>query len=212
MSQRTSFHLLAAYCLALGISGGAIFALGARISQRMSLGRYWLETGLVSRVTTDYLEGIVLAVIAFGGAIVVRAPLPQELLILLDDFSRRFMGQREFALNIRPVHGALLLARLTAIVPLFVIVGLLIGERRLDIAFSLAGALTRFLIVALIISGTCGGLAAWLGLKRLRWPLTTWFAIWVIPEIVRLAVPGSPTCRTTFSWLLSAAASSWSPN
>ena len=212
MSQRTSVRLLTSYCFAIGLSGLVFLSLAGHLGKGDRPGRSWFELSFITNTLASQVEQIILLSTAIGGAILVRSPLPQISRELLEDFSRRFNGLRKFSLTIRPVHGALLLTRLVVIVPACLAVGLLIGERKLNTALNMVSSMLGLVIATGLIAGICGAFATWLCSKNLRWPMTTWFAIWIVPELLRLIAPDSPTCRSMFTWLLSSAAHGWSSN
>ncbi len=201
--------MLTAYSLALGIPGCALLAVASHWVPEATSGRAWLGTNIVRAGLINWLQGIVLGVVAIGGAILIRGPFPQKSIEILDDFGQRFSGQGHIGLKVRPIHGALLLARLAAIVPLCIILGSLIGEKRLNLSVNILGVMSRFLAAVLLFACICGAAATWLNQRKLRWPVTTWFAIWIVPEIVRLGVPESPTCRSIFGWFVSTAIGTW---
>jgi hypothetical protein len=209
MSQRTGFRLLNAYSVALGIGGLAALSFMDRTGRRSAIGHFWLDAHSVSNAFTRYAVEIVLAVTAIGGAIIVRSPLPGTTAALLGDFARRFRGPLNACFTVRPAHGAWLLARVALIVPLFLAIGFLISVRRFDVMTRSLGSLVSFAVAVSIVACVCGALAAWLSSKSLRWPVSTWWAIWVVPEIVRLIAPDTPTCHSMFTWLLLSAAGSW---
>ncbi len=202
MSQRTGFRLLNAYCVALGVSGLAAMSFIDRTGRRLAVGHSWLDSQLASNAFTRYAAEMVLAITAIGGALIVRSPLPGTTATLLGDFARRFRGPQDASFTVRPIHGAWLLARVALIVPLFLAVGFLISVRRFDVMTRSLGPLVSFFVAVSIVAGVCGALAVWLSSKSLRWPVSIWWAIWVVPEIVRLIAPDTPTCHSMFTWLL----------
>ena len=212
MNQRSSLRLLTSYCVAIGLSGLIFVSLAGHFGKGSTSGRSWPLASSLSNALASQAQGIVLLITAIGGAILVRSPLPRVSRDLLDDFARRFSGRRELGHAIQPMHGALVLARLAVIVPACLAIGWLIGERKLDTALNLALPMLGFVVATGFIGGICGAFATWLGSRNLRWPLTTWFAIWIVPEMLRLLAPESPTCRSIFTWLLSAASRGWGTN
>lgn len=212
ISQKRSIRLLTFYSFALGIPLSVALAFMSHWGSQSTSGRSWIATNLISTQLTSWLQGVVLGVAAVGGAILVRSPLPNGVEEIIDDFARRFTSRGHGGLKVQPLHGAILLARLVCIVPLCLTAGVLVGERKLSVAIQFAAAMCRFIAAGASMAFVCGALAIWMHQRKLRWPLTTWFTLWVAPEIVRLFAPESPSCRSVFFWILSAAAGSWGPS
>ena len=160
----------------------------------------------------DWLQGIILGVVVIAGAILIRGPIPNSSLEIFSDFANRYFGRQQLELNFHPAHGALLLARLAAIAPLCITTGLLIGERRLNVSLNILDVMGRVLAATMLFACVCGAAATWLNQRKLRRPLATWVAIWIVPEIVRLVAPDSPTCRSIFGWLLATVVGPWGPS
>jgi hypothetical protein len=150
-----------------------------------------------------------MAVVFIGGSMLVLGPLPRRSRELLGDFAGRYQGTRDLGLVIRPLHGALLLARLAIIVPVWIAAGLIIGEADFHLGSHLMGVMSRFIASTLLLGCLCGALAIWLYKRKLRWPFVTWLALWIAPEVIRLIAPGSPTFRTVFVWLFSTQLGNW---
>jgi hypothetical protein len=201
--------MLTLYSFALGIPGCAFLAVAGHLGQRTTSAVSWIGTDWAFAGLMSGLQGIVVGTAAIGGAILVRGPLPIGAAEVIDDFELRFVGPGHHGLKVRSVHGAMLLARLTSIVPLCWTAGLLIGERNLILSLRILGMMSCFVSAALLVACICGALATWLNQRRLHGSLAIWFTAWVAPEVVRLFAPESPTCRSLFDWFLSAATGSW---
>lgn len=212
MGLRTTYRVLTIYSFALGILGIFLLTVTNRVGQRLTFGKPLIGTNWLSSGLINMLQQVVVGVAMLGGAMLVGGPLPQKSAELIDDFARRFLGEKRLNFEFRPSYGALLVARLAVIVPLCLTVGLLSSERRLSLAGEILCVMTRFIAAACLIACASGALATWLSRKKLRWPVTFWFALWVVPEIARLVSPSTPTLRSATSWFLTTAAGTWGPH
>ena len=208
MNQRATVRMLTLYSYSIALPGCVLLAVRSHWGPLSSGGPSWLASSAILARLTHWLQGAVFVVVLIGGSILVTGPVPQRSSEVLDDFAGRYLG-RNIGLIIRPWHGALLLARLAVIVPFWVGAGLVIGEANFHLGTHLLNIMSHFITGTLLLACPCGALAIWLNQRELRWPLGTWLAIWIVPEIFRLTLPESPTLRTVFGWFLSTTVGSW---
>jgi len=124
MDFQAGLRLLRAYAWSIAITGLLWLAFTGSPSSKV-LNRVLLPSGTAWFLTLEYARGVSVALIAVGGALLAHAPLAERTRPLLDCLSRRFDGV-SCEQRVRPLHGALLLARLTAIIPCCTAMGLLV--------------------------------------------------------------------------------------
>jgi len=206
MGQRPSIRLLTIYSWSIAVTGVVFVALvGATRLTPSLLGPLAdsVATGLLA-----YVEAVVVALAATAGAVLAQSPVPGKATALLDVFSERFSGDT-FRGHVRPIHGALLLAKLALVVPVSLTIALLLNSKRAATSAQLLPSMFRLAIGTLIVSVICGIFAVWLSRRNLRWPLLTWLGIWLIPEGLRVIDASIPTCRSILLGLLSLLAQPW---
>jgi hypothetical protein len=208
MSDRASIRVLTAYVWTIAVTGFVLVVITGSHGQAPLNGRNWPALDAIGFELFAYLRGVCVAVVAIAGAILVHSLLPAKATEVLDDFSQRFFGYH-FARHVRPIHGALLIAKLSIIVPSSLAIGLLLNAKSSAANSHLLGVMIRFIVGTLLVSIVCGFGAVWLSQKKHKWALSTWSAIWLVPEGLRMLHADIPTCRSLIVGFLTAITQPW---
>jgi hypothetical protein len=156
-----------------------------------------------------YIQDVLLANAILVGAIVVRGPLALDTTDFAEELARRLDPEGGVATQIRPLHGAMLIARAAVVGTLPILLGLVLGERRFGIFAELAAIACLLLAAIAAVGAVVGVMAVYVRRKVRHHAVWVWFGLWTVPEIFRLMIPGLATPRSMIEGTLALASCSW---
>jgi hypothetical protein len=207
MNQQTGMRVLTAYAWAIGVSGFFLLVFAGSIGPKV-FGRTLFPLGVTLPLVLAYSRGVSIALLAVGGALLAHSPFATRAQPVLDALSRSFTAM-PCERRVQPMHGALHLARLSAIIPTCTAVGLLCTERDLRAGLHLLVPIVCFLL-AVVLSAFAIGAGA-IGIRRTRAgsPALVYVSIWLVPELLRIVEPSMPTCRSLMLGFMTMATACW---
>jgi hypothetical protein len=204
-----AYRIIRFYNWVLGVSGG-LALLGGKLlgSSLLGLRNPRVNHSLLG-LFGEYIQGLLVANAFFVGVLIVRGPWARDVLELVKELAKRQSPAGNDAVEPSFASGALLVVRVATIAPLFWLVALLLAERRIERFFVLA-AIACLLMIAVVGVSTATGLVA-MYIRRIarKYAAWTWIGLWVMPELIRYAIPGVPTPRTLIVETLKWASLDW---
>ncbi len=207
MNQQNGMRVLTTYAWAIGVSGFFVLAFAEFMGPK-GLGRTLFPIGTTVPMVLAYSRGVSIALLAVGGALLAHSPFARRQLPLLDALSHEF-ASAPIEQRVQPVHGALQLARLSAIIPSFTAAGLLCAERNLATSVHHLLTVVCFLLALAVSAGAIGAGAIYIRRTRTSSPALVYLGIWLIPELLRIVEPSVPTCRTLMLGFVTMASACW---
>jgi hypothetical protein len=207
MNQQPGMRLLNGYAWAIGVSGFLMLVFAGSVGSKV-FARTLFPFSLTVPLVLAYSRGVSVALLAVGGALLAHSPFPRRVRPLLDTFSLAFASM-PIERRVQPLHGALQLTRLSAIIPSCTAVGLLCAERSLSTGVHLLIPIFCFLATVGVSASVIG--AGAIGIRRAHTssPGLVYLAIWLVPELIRIMEPHLPTCRSLMLGFMATATACW---
>ena len=204
-----SYQLLSAYNWVLGGTGGGALLLANRLISNWFNPDHEALKRMLQRLLHLSIQELFVANIVLAGVVIARGPLARSIRAITVELAGRFEGKGHLATQIRPVHGAWLVARVSMIAPTLVLLGLTLGARHVTTFLALLAFDCTTLALMFAVS-TCFGITA-VCLHKLdgKHALLLWLGLWSVPEVIRLQITAFVTPRTLIVGALTLVGAGW---
>jgi hypothetical protein len=214
--HRSTYRLLVAYSVGVAITCSLWLAFCTNWGRGDASGGLLIAAAggsdaIVRSFAIDVLNVAVLGISVVGGGMLISGPVPTRPCELIVELTRRLVPLAERRIEVHPVVGGLLLARVGVILPLWLGITVLLAERQLAQGWETLLLCLRLAAAVVLVLGVIGAGATWLSRKHLRHPILVWTALWIIPELAHLAHSSFPTPYRASKTLVTVAASLRAP-
>jgi hypothetical protein len=204
-----TYRLFYSYNVILGLTGGLSLLCGKLLWPAWLGSHSNLLGHSLLNVLLGYIQDVLLANAILVGAIIVRGPLASDTLDFSTELAQRLDPEGGAATEIRPAHGAILMARVTIIGPTPMLLGLVLAQRQLGRFMELIG-IACLLLAAISVVGAVVGISAVFVRRMVRHhAVWVWFGLWTAPEVLRLMIPHLATPRSIVEASVALASCGW---
>ena len=188
-----AYRVIRFYNWVLGVSCGVALLCGKLLgSNLLGLRNPRVNHSLLG-LLGEYIQELLVVNAFLVGALIVHGPWAKDVLELVRDLAKRQSPGGINAVEPSYASGALLIVRVAVIAPLFLLVALLLAERRIERFFVLAAIACLLMVAVVSLSAATGLVALYVRRTARKHAVLTWVGLWAIPELFRYVVPSVPT-------------------